>query len=406
MNPLAGALDRLTRPPILTAVLAGLVGLQFLVVLVHLATLPPVDASDGAPGTGDFLAFYTGAALLAEGRGAELYDLDAQLAMQEQILAVTGMPWQPYVNPPGLAVLIAWVLPLGYRASFLLFCLTGVVLTGVAAVALRPHLPTLTADRARALATLLAVLAVQPVFHTLLGGQNTAITLAVLAIAYAAWRNGQAVVLGLCVGLLSYKPQYGVLFGVLLLLGRQWTAAGIAVLGGLSHYALGALYAGADWPLRMLETLRVYEPLELADEGPFHFSIPRVAAWTLGHDVGVPVGLVGSLAVAGVTVRSTWRALSDPRQLDLVWGLWLCGVMLVSPHLNDYDAGLLTLPVLFLVERAAARGAVPLSLRLAALALWALYFTKDWAPDLGFQPLFLGLLGTWLAMLRALAYSR
>lgn len=404
MSDLARAFDRVTSPPLLGWVLGLLVGLQVVVVAVHLATLPPVAASDGAPGTGDFLAFYTGAALLAEGRGAELYDLDAQLAIQERILATTGVPWQPYVNPPGLAIVIAWVLPLGYRASFLLFCGLGVGLVAVAARWLGPHLPALTADRASAMTTLLAVLAVQPVFHTMLGGQNTAITLALLAIAYAAWRDRRPVLLGLAVGVLSYKPQYGVLFGVLLLLGRQWTAAAVAIAGGLGHYALGALYAGADWPLRMLETLRVYEPMELVDEGPYHFSLPRVAAYTLGHSVGVPVGALGSLAVVGVTARYAWLHLQ--RAPDVVFGLWLCGVMLASPHLNDYDAGLLTLPGLLLLERAAARGAVPLGLRAAVFGLWALYFTKDLAPNLGFQPLFLGLLGTWLAMLHELSRAR
>jgi hypothetical protein len=408
VGPLRGALDKITRPPILTISAGLFVVLALLMQLVSLATLPPVDACEGNPRTGDFLAFYTGAELIASGQGAHLYDLDIQERTQLAILDYPAQGWQPFVNPPGLAILLAWLRPFGYRSSFLVFDAVSVGLFALGAWRIRRHLPQVTATPLTAVTTLVAAMSFLPVVHTMLGGQNTVITLGLLAVGYSAWRDGQGVLLGVCVGLLSYKPQYAVIFGPLLLLGREWVAAAVAIALGFGHYALGALYLGWDWPLVMQETLEVYEPVERAIEGPYHFSLPRFAHYSLPPGWVTPFTTVTVLAVLGTSLWAAGRLDRDDPELGTKWGLWLCTAMLVSPHLNDYDSGLLVLPVVLLVERmlATTGGNPSLGFRLVVLAGWLSYLAKELAVALHFQPLVITLLVCWSLCLARLVRAR
>jgi hypothetical protein len=66
------------------------------------------------------------------------------------------------------------------------------------------------------------------------------------------------------------------------------------------------------------------------------------------------------------------------------------GTMLVSPHLNYYDAGVLVLPVLLGLDHVIARYGVPsVGWRVALVALWASYYSWKLGVILGFQPLVL-----------------
>src|SRR3954462_12745128 len=84
----ARVFDRLTRPPML-AVFAVLIAVSVAVVGVrYLAGISgPVAPGTDHVITGDYLAFLTGANLLAE-NGAALYDLPAQLAMQTRLAGI------------------------------------------------------------------------------------------------------------------------------------------------------------------------------------------------------------------------------------------------------------------------------------------------------------------------------
>ena len=126
-NPLARAIDRVTRPPILTifGVLQALAILFF--VAGYVTTRRPPDQTNGKPGTGDFLAFFVGGTLVREGRGAALYDFDVQRAVHDSVLAEHPETVQRYLNPPALAVVLAPATALGYLPSFFLFTLLMVV---------------------------------------------------------------------------------------------------------------------------------------------------------------------------------------------------------------------------------------------------------------------------------------
>jgi hypothetical protein len=346
--------------------------------------------SEGNPQTGDFLAFYTGAATIAGGHGLALYDLDAQRTLQAALVGGTSTNWQPYVNPPGLAILLSPFVRFGYHWTFFAFDTAGLFLFVLAVRHLGSELPALTRTSVVAWTTLLAVVAHQAVIHPLLGGQNTGITLSLLGLAYVAHRRDKRVYLGLVLGLLTFKPQYLLVLGPLMLLRGELLAVGIAGAVAIGHYALGVMFCGWDWPLRMLHTLQTYGPIEQASQGINHFSLRMAAMNALPEPFGAGVAAVGIVLV--LAVLTAYRLALDRTHpgFPVAWGMVVTGTMLVSPHLNYYDAGVLVLPVLLALDHVTARYGVPdAGWRVALVTLWGSYFSWKLGPTLGFQPLVL-----------------
>ena len=96
--------------------------------------------------------------------------------------------------------------------------------------------------------------------------------------------------------------------------------------------------------------------------------------------------------------EGTYPALSP------TWALLLCGSLLVSPHLNYYDAGVMVLPILLLVEHRMSSEPRPLARgeRLWLLFLWGVYPAWELAEHLYVQPLFFVLLAVSIWAERAL----
>lgn len=402
-NPFIGALDRLTRPPWLTGTLALLAMLSLAVLAFHLATLPPIMGSEGNPQTGDFLAFYTGAATIAGGHGAALYDLDAQRTLQATLVGATVANWQPYLNPPGLAILLSPFVRFGYHWAFFAFDAAGLFLFALAVRHLGSELPALTRTSVVAWTTLLAVVAHQAVIHPLIGGQNTGITLSLLGLAYVAHRRDKRLYLGLALGLLTFKPQYLLVLGPLMLLSGELLAVGIAGAVAIGHYTLGAMFCGWDWPLRMLHTLQTHGPIEQASQGMNHFSLRMAAIHTLPAPFGTGVAAVGTVLVLAILTLHL-RALNRSHPgFPIAWGMVVSGTMLVSPHLNYYDAGVLVLPVLLGLDHAINQDGLPgLGWRVALVTLWASYFSWPLGAILGFQPLVLVLASVFIGLVALL----
>jgi arabinofuranan 3-O-arabinosyltransferase len=294
---------------------------------------------------------------------------------------------------------------LGFHGSFYAFDLFCIALFFLAAVQLKPYLPQLARTRWHAVTTLLSVLSLQQVLLPMVGGQNTTITLSLLTLAYCAHRGGRPVVLGLCLGLLSYKPQYLLLLLPFLALRREWVATGVA--GGVValHYLGGALVCGWDWPHRMLNAIAIFSPSERASMG--HFSLPRISEMLFDPPMQTAATVAGCALVVAVIVRALRRREGAPPALSPTWALLLCGSLLVSPHLNYYDAGVMVLPILLLVDHRMGTESRPLARgeRLWLLFLWGVYPAWELAEHLHVQPLFFVLVAVFVWAERALRWG-
>jgi len=395
---------RLTSPPILTGLLCvlalGLAVLGIVSISSHIVddTQPLVHT------TGDFMAFRTGAELLATGQGEHLYDLDVQHTTQVRLSGQEHLStWQPYVNPPLLALVLMPTASMSYLAGFLWFIGGTTAALFASLLLLKGQLHTLGSDRLLWWTTALAVLCFHPIFHTAIGGQNTAFTLCLITATFVGFRTKNPWLTGLALGALTYKPQFAIVLAGLLILRRHWLAVALSAAVGLVHYGLGALWCGWRWPLDMLTGLAAYRPLESASNGLYHIAILPAAESTLPGAVATPVAGILIVAVLGVVAVFAHTTRQHSSSDSLVFALAVTGAMLTSPHLQYYDVGLLALPVVLGLDSSLGRGAPPLHwiVRGGIVAGWLSYSSWQLGPTLGVQPLILVVAATlcWLIVL-------
>lgn len=389
--------DRVTRPPVLTIFAALQAALIMAVAVAHLATRADLRTRPDAVGTGDFPAFYTGALMVRSGRGSELYDFGAQRGVQATHFGDGRGYWQPYLNPPGLALLLAPATAFGYATSYRLFAFAMFAMLAAALAMLVRASPALSASHLTAATAVLLSLGYLPVALTTFGGQNTALTLALLAMVYAARKLDRPVLAGVLLGALTFKPQYVPVLGLVFLLLRDVRVLASAAAVALAHYALGALTCGWGWPLDYLAALAEHGPREIAENGPWHFSLLAVARRFFAPPVAAGVTVAGGLLVAGVLVRAWRRIDAPPVTHPAFFGLVVTGTMLLSPHLQYYEAGILVLPALLAVEALLEEGGRPsVPVRLALAGGYLAYPAWAASDALGVQPLFFVLLALFL----------
>jgi hypothetical protein len=191
----------------------------------------------------DFLPFYAAGTFIRDGRPAQMYDIDALRAREREIAAASGLAlgdgFGPFWNPPFFALPFAPLAVLPFKSALLVWLSINVAALALAIVLLcrmlarSSELPDAANWRTWGLVPLLALTSV-PCLLAFTHGQNTYCSLLLLTCAVLAWRGRRAVMTGLFIGLLAYKPQLAALVGVVALVDLGWRVfAGAAVTGGM-----------------------------------------------------------------------------------------------------------------------------------------------------------------------------
>lgn len=294
---------------------------------------------------GDYPVFHAVGRMVLDGHAGDLYDFHA-VERYEQGLPFEGYLVYPY--PPFFAVAFAPLAALPYRASYAAFALLSIGALAAAVRLLSPVSRFVGEDPWRAFALALLF---YPALRSVLGGQNTALSLLLLAGAWRMFDARRDFVAGLVLGLLGYKPQLLVpMAGIVLLAGRPRAAAGavasVAVLYGGSTIVLGPAWIG-QW-IHVLQTYLVPDRELNAYKS---VSLARLADFTGWEHAWV----LPSLAVALWTCRvAVGRGRAD---FLAVLAIATVAALLVPPHAMFYDLGL-TLPGLaLLADRGRAREA-------------------------------------------------
>lgn len=182
---------------------------------------------------GDFVAFWCAARETLAGNLVDLYTADGvDAAIQKHLpdIELTGLTWQ---YPPHASLIFSPIGYLPFMMAYALWCGLGLTVftTVLISIGLRGRF-------------LLAVLAMAPVMIALNTGQNALFTGSLLLVA-VFYAKPRPVLAGLAAGLLTIKPQLGVLLPVFFLASGHWRAFLIAaivsiLLGGWSYLVVGA----------------------------------------------------------------------------------------------------------------------------------------------------------------------
>ncbi len=350
----------------------------------------------------DFLAFYLAGQIVANGQGQNLYDGAEQQRTQDAVLApaeLDGLAY--YINPAPVAVVFSLLTRLPYLWAFYLHTALMLILFLLAMRCLKPHLPSLAPHWF--VAVLLGATWF-PMMHTIMGGQNAALTFFLLVVAYSSATKGKQWVAGAALGLLLFKPQYALPLLGLLLLRRQFRTCAVATVIGAGQYALGALFCGWDWLAKMVGSMgEFYREQERLVSGPTHISLTEVLDYSIvrplesfgGYEVLAQcANLLGYVLVGVIVLHLIWSwRRADPRRADfgLYWAQITSAMLLISLHTQYYECALLVLPILLILEHLARSGLAigprpRLLLVVAFLAFWPLYSLPEWFGWFRFQP--------------------
>jgi hypothetical protein len=292
----------------------------------------------------DFVNVWAAGRLVLDGHAAAAYDWTIHRQMQE---AAVGYPFDGeyrwHYPPPFLfAAALAALLP---------FVPAGIAWLAVTGVAYAAAIRGIVGERVG----WLFALGFPGALWNVTAGQNCFLTTALIGGALGLLER-QPALAGCCLGLLTFKPQLGVLFPLVLVATGRWraffaAAATSLVLAALSWLAFG----GAPW-LAMADTMAKANQLVLTDGGTGWNKLQSVFGLVraLGGTERVAWAIQGGVALAiAAALVVLWRS-------DLPYCLKAAalavGTVLVTPYAFAYDLVVLAVPVAFLLRFGLARG--------------------------------------------------
>jgi alpha-1,2-mannosyltransferase len=409
-NLRSGAWLTRERARLVAGAILGVSGLAlaYLVVTAH----GLVDTQGRPLGT-DFSSFYAAGTHVLDGHPDAPYDIARQHARQQAIFGPTT-PFYGWLYPPFFLFIAAALARLPYSAALAVWqaVTLGLYLLAIRAIltsSLRgaptgparsgrpddrlganPQSKTAkfeesawktglwwrwfwTADSrsaasAMARGWLVVALAFPAVLINLGHGQNGFLTAALLGGALAVL-DRRPIVAGLLLGLLAYKPQFGLLIPLVLAAGGHWRSFAAAATTVALLALATTLTFGTDVWHAFLESSRFARLVVLEQGDPGFHKMQSVFAWARMWGAPIPVAYALQAALAaGLAAALVWLWRSAaPYQLKAAA---LClGTILATPFTFDYDMVLLAPAIAFLTADGLARGFGPWE-KTALAALW------------------------------------
>ncbi|HEY2445487.1 MAG TPA: glycosyltransferase family 87 protein [Rhizomicrobium sp.] len=329
------------RPNLLFAaiavgVLAGYLAGLFLMFDRHFWILGP----NGKPVPCDFLAYWATGRMTLSGHAALAYDTNAQHAAQVLVAgSFSGYFFWNY--PPLFFFVAAAIASVPYLAAFLAWVISTAAAFAVAIGAI-----------ARRWEAVLGACASPAILITAFSGQNGFLTAALLG-AFLLCLPGRPILGGILLGLMTYKPQFGLLIPLALICGGHWRALIWGVVA-TSFTIVGSLLAfGPAAYVAFIHYLPIasHASLTLGGEGWNKMQSIYAIARVLGAGDRIAwVAQILTVLSCACAVIWLWRrsAAYELKAAGLV-----AATMLSTPYLHVYDFPVLLVALAFLYRHRA-----------------------------------------------------
>lgn len=313
-----------------------LAGILLALSAVYGAAYLGVAVSRGWPhGFGDSFALWSWGRFIGAHAAATIYDPAALRSAQLALGMDPGAFW-PFGYPPSF-MLIVW--PLGLLPGWLAF----VALMG-------PTLPLYlwaTLGRDWHLPRLFAVLAAPTTALALVSGQSGFLAAALLAGGLRL-AGDNPLAAGVLLGLLTYKPQLGLLVPVALVAAGLWrTLAAAAATAVLLALLTSLLFGPAVW-LAWAAALPGFSRQFAAENSQIVHLMPTVLAALLQHGVAPATAQLAQWAMTAGAAAIVWVLFRPGASLLAAAGL-LVAAPLATPYAFVYDMPILATAIIWLV---------------------------------------------------------
>lgn len=294
------------------------------------------DAGHGIPT--DFVNVWSAGVFARDGHAALAYDWGIQKELQLQILG-QGYPGNfAWHYPPPFLFIAALLASMPYVAAYMIWPLVSFV----------PYAIMMRAIVGRPFGWLVALAFPVVMVNTLIG-QNGFLTAALVG-GTLYLLPVRPVLAGICLGLLSYKPQYGLLFPLVLIAAAQWrvfiAAAVTATTMALTSWLAFGFEAWQAWAHWMPMASQAFLSEGRAPWGKMQSIFATVrylggqehVAWLAQY------AMTGAVALALVVM---WRSRV---RYTLKAAALATGTLLATPYLFLYDVMILAVPVGLLIR--------------------------------------------------------
>jgi Glycosyltransferase family 87 len=295
-----------------------------------------LDAMGRPLGT-DFSNVWTAGQMALEGRAAAAYDWSAHHDVQKIAHASSDVPFYGWHYPPLFLLVAAALAMLPYVPALLVWQAATLVPAVWLATRIVPHR-----------LTPLVALGFPAVYVCLGHGHNGFLT-ALLLGSGMLMLDRRPWLAGILLGLLAYKPQFGLIVPAVLIAGLHWRAIGGACAAFTAASAISAALWG--WPVweaffNSLELTRTVV-IEQGATGWEKIQSPFAWARMWGGSTLVAYAVQG-MFTAGAIAACIWLARSARTNLR---NAAVClGALLSTPYLLDYDMVVAGVAIAFLVR--------------------------------------------------------
>src|SRR5690242_860297 len=353
---------KLIAPP--SAVPSALVNVCFVLLCINVTLFPAAYFSHawiwdehglGVPT--DFVNVWAAGKMVLDGHPALAYDWDLQKQVELAVLKQDFVGYFAWHYPPPFLFVAAFLAQFPYAIAFI----------GWLLVSLVPYLAVMRAIVGRNLGWILA-LAIPCTFNNALCGQNGFLTAALIGGTLYLLPT-RPVLSGICLGLLTYKPQYGLLFPLALIAAAEWRVFVAAAVTAVALAVVSWIAFGAESWQAFFHWMPMFSQAFLTEgRAPWWkmqslFALVRYFGGS--ESLGWAFQWVLTLSVA-LSVTLIWRS---GVRYSLKAASLAAGTLLVTPYLFMYDMTVLAIPVAYLVRIGLSRGFRPYELPALSLAV-------------------------------------
>ncbi len=333
------------KPPS-NAVPGGLFVLCFALLCVNATFFPTslfsggwIWQKDGLGIPTDFVNVWAAGKLALQGHPALAWDWDIQRKVEIDLL---GQDWPggyfAWHYPPPFLFVAAFLAQFPYTVAFV----------GWVSASFVPYAVVMRAIVGRAFGFVLAA-GFPIVFSNALVGQNGFLTAALVG-GTLYLLPVRPVLAGICLGLLTYKPQYGFLFPIVLIAAQRWTTFVSAAITAVALAAISAFAFGLESWQAFFHWLPHFSQAFLVEGKATWWKLQSLYSLIRylggGEQLGWACQWVLTLTVAVVLVL-LWRS---PVRYSVKAAALAVGTLLTTPYLFMYDIMVLAIAVAFLVR--------------------------------------------------------
>ena len=341
----------------------------------------------------DYPAFYAAGKIIAEGDVRWLYSSERQVSAQKGLFPSHETLFMPFPYPAFVAVAYSPLALLSFRLSYFIHTM---IMVAALLLTLRTLRPISKAAAEQSLFVFALLILYYPLLKSIIGGQNTAMTLLLVTLLWRTAAHGRDVLAGVWLGLLLFKPQYGLPMMGLFVLSRRWKVVTASVAIGLALWVIGAWMCGWGW---LSEWIRYADWVaRTAADIDKHNAISWIGFLEAILGTESRFGAVLGYILAGITVAVTcrvWWRTARRQEFSAQMGIAMGCILLIPPHAFYYDAGLLAFTWISLISK-------DWKYKTEIMAgVWILGFSQVLAEWIGFSPIFFVVVFGFIMALRA-----